>query len=465
VSGIVLCVAALLGTFVVARRSFVNGVLAAITVGYFYGILRANFFVTASHFIFDAAVLGLYAAQFHELSRIFVTQDGQRLKHWVTFLMLVPLLMFFVPLQDPLVQLVGLRGNAFLVPFVLIGARLTRKDFYRIGLWLALLNVVAFAFGGAEYLFGVEHFFPYNAVTDLIYRSNDVGAANDYRIPSIFGNAHAFGGTMVLSLPLLAGAWVQKHHEIWHKNLLIAGLLASMLGVFMSAARSHFLVLAVLITVATFSTRLRPIYRVGWIVVLLVVVYVVSTQDRLQRFTTLDNKQFVENRFQASVNTTLLDAMIEYPFGVGLGGGGTSMPFFLIDRVNMPVAVESEWGRIELETGLLGLAGWCGFLLWAFTRPHAYRGDPAFLGWRLAWVAAVCFFALGFIGIGLLTSIPSTAILLMLVGWIATHHTGEADQPVPAIRPGIMDPRMTIALRRRAAAQSGIAPRGTAQRG
>jgi hypothetical protein len=185
----------------------------------------------------------------------------------------------------------------------------------------------------------------------------------------------------------------------------------------------------------------------------------------MQRFTTLDDKQFVESRFEASVNTTLFDAMIDYPFGVGLGGGGTSMPFFLIDRVNMPVAVESEWGRIELETGLLGLAAWCGFLFWVFTRPQAHRGDPAFLGWRLGWVAAVCFFAFGFIGIGLFTSIPGTALLLMLVGWIATHHTGEADLQAPKFAPADIDPRMLQAMRRAGVAQSGVAQRGIPQPG
>lgn len=453
--GIVLCCIALFGTFVIARRSLANGVSAALTFGFFFGILRANFFQTASYFIFDAAVLGLYAARFKEFNHIFVSQDGQRLKHWVTLLIAIPLLMFFIPQQDPFVQLVGLRGNAFLLPFMLIGARLNREDFYRIGLWLACLNLVAFAFGSAEYVLGVQHFFPYNAVTEIIYRSNDVGAANDYRIPSIFGNAHAFGGTMVLTLPLLAGAWVQKVQKIWHKNLFIAGMLAAMLGVFMSAARSHFLVLVVLITVATFSTKLRPVYRVGWVVVLVLVGYVVSTHERMQRFTTLDNKQFVESRFQASVNTTLFDAMIDYPFGVGLGGGGTSMPYFLMDRINMPVAVESEWGRIVLETGLIGLFAWAGFLLWVFTRPQAPRGDTVFLGWRLAWVACLCFFAFGFIGIGLFTSIPCTAIMLMLVGWIATHHTGEADRPEPAWQPGVIDPRMVTAMRQRELAQRG----------
>lgn len=454
-SGYILCAIAFFGTYVAGRRSLVNGIQAALAFGYFYGILRANFFTTASHFIFDAAVIGLYIARFNDLSRMFITPDSQRLKHWVTLLMVIPLVMFFVPIQDPLVQLVGLRGHAFLLPFLIIGARLRRDEFYRIGIWLACLNVAAFAVGSAEYLFGVEHFFPMNAVTQLIYKSNDVGASNDYRIPSVFGNAHAFGGTMVLSLPLIAGAWVQKQRKIWHKNLFLAGMLAAMLGVFMSAARSHFLALAVLLTVATFSAHIRPIYRVGWIVVLLMVGYVVGTHERMQRFTTLKDKQYVEGRFEASVNTTLLDAMVDYPLGVGLGGGGTSMPFFLMDRVNMPVAIESEWGRIELETGLVGLAAWCGFLFWVFTRPQARRGDPAFLGLRLAWYTCLTFFCFGFIGIGLFTSIPSTAIFLVLVGWISTHHTGEADNPVAAMQSGVRDPRVAVALGSRAIVHRG----------
>ncbi|HUN87870.1 MAG TPA: hypothetical protein VMU28_03705 [Terriglobales bacterium] len=454
-NGYLLCAIALFASYAAGRRSLVNGLQAVLTVGYFYGILRANFFTTASHFIFDCAVLGLYVSRFQDLSQIFVTPDGQRLKHWVTLLMLIPLVMFFIPMQDALVQLVGLRGHAFLLPFLIIGARLRRDDFYRLGLWLACLNIAAFSVGCAEYLLGLEHFFPMNAVTELIYRSNDVGLSNDYRIPSIFGNAHAFGGTMVLTIPLIAGAWVQKQREIWHKNLFLAGMLAAMLGVFMSAARSHFLALAVLLLVATLSTQIRPIYRVGWIVVLVLVGYVVGTHQRMQRFTTLNDRQFVEGRFEASVNTTLLDAMIEYPFGVGLGGGGTSMPFFLMDRVNMPVAVESEWGRIELETGLVGLAAWCGFLLWVFTRPQARRSDPSFLGLRLAWFACLTFFGFGFIGIGLFTSIPATAIFLMLVGWISTHHTGEADQPARALNPGRHDSRVALALRQRAVAHRG----------
>lgn len=45
------------------RRSLPSGLIAALGVGYGYGIMRANVPETFSHFIFDAGVVGLYATQ------------------------------------------------------------------------------------------------------------------------------------------------------------------------------------------------------------------------------------------------------------------------------------------------------------------------------------------------------------------------------------------------------------------
>src|SRR6185369_12519794 len=142
--GVILAIVALSVTFWLARRSLVDGLCSVLTFGYAFGILRANFPETASYFIFDAAVLGLYAAQSRLITQPFTTQDGQRMKHFVVFLMLWPLLLFLWPQQDPLVQLVGLRGNMFLLPFILIGARMTDNQRYRVALWMAVLNLAAF---------------------------------------------------------------------------------------------------------------------------------------------------------------------------------------------------------------------------------------------------------------------------------------------------------------------------------
>lgn len=443
--GIAFSCIALFVTYWLARRSLVHGIVSVLTAGYVFGIVRANFPSFTSYFIFDAAVVALYAAQITQITRPFHTLDGQRLKHWVVFLMLWPLALFFIPQQDFVVQMIGLRGNMFLLPFILIGAQLTKEQIYEVGLSVSLLNMAAFAVGALEYVFGLERFFPVNAVTEIIYKSNDVGSMEAFRIPSMFSNAHSYAGMMVISLPWIVGAWVQRHREVWHKNVLLAGIMAAMFGVFMSAVRSHFIVLLVLITVFTFSTRLRPIYRVGWVVVLLLVGYVVSTHERMQRFTTLGNSEYVSTRIESSVNVTLLDAVTQFPFGNGLGGGGTSVPYFLLDRVNRPVVVESELGRIHLETGLIGTFAWICFVFWIFTRPGARHGDPWFLGIRLAWFGCASFMCLGLIGIGLLTSIPATSMFLMLLGWIATHHTSEADRRVMAFRPGFFDPRTVTA--------------------
>ena len=97
--------------------------VALLVVGYGYGILRANFPTDASHFIFDGGVLGLYAAVFMTPAQGQPRYRSLSLQPWVAALTAWPLLLFFVPKQDWLIQLVGLRGAVFFVPFLLIGAR------------------------------------------------------------------------------------------------------------------------------------------------------------------------------------------------------------------------------------------------------------------------------------------------------------------------------------------------------
>ena len=59
-----------------------------------------------------------------------------------------------------------------------------------------------------------------------------------------------------------------------------------------------------------------------------------------------------------------------------LGGGGTSIPYFLQDRVKDPVGMENEYGRILLETGIPGLMIWLIFIFWtvAHTMPDGEWG-------------------------------------------------------------------------------------------
>jgi hypothetical protein len=193
----------------------------------------------------------------------------------------------------------------------------------------------------------------------------------------------------------------------------------------MAAARSHALVLFVLLTVASFMTRWRGGHRIGWALILLGVIWLVSGEERLQRFTTLRDTEYVSERISGSINKRFFELAYEYPLGNGLGGGGTSVPYFLQQRLRDPVSMENEYVRIMLEQGLPGLVLWLVFIAWALLRRTTPSGDPWFLGRRLAWAASAAYFATGLIGVGLLTSVPQTCLLLLSTGWVAVQPTPE----------------------------------------
>jgi hypothetical protein len=331
----------------------------------------------------------------------------------------LPLALLFVPIQDFMIQLVGFRGNAFLLLFLLIGANASEEDIRDIGLALCVLNVGALAFAAGEFFFGIDRFMPYSAVTDLIYTSHDVGSMGAYRIPATFVNAHSYGGQMVLSLPLIIGTWSQPRRKVWHGPLIVAGIFSAVIGVFLSAARIHFVALLILAVVFSVSSKIRGSQRLAWVVVVVAVGYLVSGHERMQRFETLQDKEMVVSRIEGSVNASFWDALTQYPMGNGLGGGGTSIPYFLYDRLRAPLIIESEYARIQLEMGVFGLVLWICFFVWIFTRPKPHISDTWYVGRRLGWTACALFCAMGMIGTGLLTGIPCSALLLLMLGWVA----------------------------------------------
>ena len=115
-----LCVLAFFATFFAGRRSLGVGMIALFTVGYFYGILRANLITTYSHFLFDAGLIGLYLSQNWFT---FPPPEARRLEFLrIATALLIgwPLLLVLMPFQPLLISLVGLRGNILFIPLLLL---------------------------------------------------------------------------------------------------------------------------------------------------------------------------------------------------------------------------------------------------------------------------------------------------------------------------------------------------------
>lgn len=432
--------AAFLICLAAANRSLRQGLLAVAAVGYVYGILRANFPDTWTYLTFDAAVIGLYVGQLWRP----LTPERRRHVHdlrlWLVVLMTWPALLFFLsPADTPLVELVGLRANIFLLPFLLLGARLDDDDIFWLARAFAYLNLAVVAVGVAEFFLGIEPFYPHNEVTDIIYRSRDLVGWTAHRIPATFSSAHAFAGTLVMTLPLLIGAWAQTSREVkWQRYVFGLAIAASLLGVFMAAARTHMIAASVLVGIVTFSGHLRSDQWVRWVMALGLVGYVISGEERLQRFTTLQDTEYIAERFTGSVNEGFFEAIKTYPMGNGLAGGGTSVPYFLRGNQS-PLVMENEYARIGIEQGLPGLTLWIMFALWAFLRWPGRQKDGWALGRLLGWACCGFFFLTGLTGVGLMSSVPQTTLMLSIVGWFTTapqmkRHAEDHAPFVPAPR-------------------------------
>jgi hypothetical protein len=437
-TSIALAIGSFLGCFLAGNRSLKHGLAAVIGVGYIYGIVRANYPDTWTYLMFDLGVIGLYLAQLWKPMTPAQRLSSHDLRIWTTVLIGWPVLLFIAfPTDNPLVQAVGLRANVFLLPFLLLGARLSNDDVRDLGRYLAMLNLAAVGLATVEFFVGIEPFYPMNEVTDIIYRSRDLVGRTAYRIPACFSSAHAFAGTMTMTLPVMIGAWKQKHDWKYEGPFLAVAVIASLVGVFMAAARIHMITAGLLALVVTFAGGLSARQWIRWVGAILIVGYVVAGDARFQRFTTLQDRSMVSERIGESVNDTFFDVVSQHPLGRGLADGGTSVPYFLREGRDSGTIIENEYARIALEQGLPGLVMWLLFIVWILTRRPGRVKDSWLLSRRLVWVACASMFAAGMLGMGMFAAVPQTVLMLLIIGWTTTARpplviTSDADDLEPA---------------------------------
>jgi len=447
VIALILCVLALGICYWAGRRSLGQGLVALLVFGYFYGILRANLLTAFSHFIFDAGLLGLYLARLNRKTDPFEKKRSHLLATWAALLVLWPALLVALPFQPLLVALVGLRGNVFFIPILVLGSRLKKKDLIELSVGLAVLDLIAVAFAVAEYFQGVPRYFPMSPVTRIIYASGDV-EGGFYRIPAIFNSAHAFGGSMVSSLPFLMGLWTNAEKQ-WQRLLGLLMMPAAMIGVLMSATRQNFVFGCMMIAFFVFANKIKGRQRVLFFVIVGGVAVAALTNTRFERYKSLGDTSAVTDRIAGSVNRGFWEILVGYPMGNGLGGGGTSIPYFLEGQVRNPIGMENEYARILSEQGIVGLLLWLSFVTWFFCRIRtAFVKSRWATTRRLTWCTSAFTFATAWIGIGMLTSIPGTVMLMLTVGWTSVPEEQVALSPSPRRVPEIRYPeRLAPAVR------------------
>ena len=424
---LIVCLVAFAATYRAGRRSLGQGLIALFVVGYFYGIVRANLLTVFSHFIFDAGLIGLY------LSQEWISSDPKEAKRletvrlWTAVLIAWPLLVVLMPFQPLLVSIVGLRGNVFFIPVLILGSRLKEKDLLQLSAGLAVLNLVALGFAWIEYFTSVTQFYPLSPVTLIIYSSGDV-AGGYFRIPAIFTSAAAYGGNMVGSLPFLLGLWDRSKTQ-GVRILAVCGVAAAMVGVLMSATRSNFIIGSAMLLVTILTSRMKTSRRMIFVMLIALAGVLAMSNERFQRFKSLADTEMVSDRIAGSVNRTFWEILMEYPMGNGLGGGGTSIPYFLQGQVRNPIGMENVYSQILCEQGVIGLLLWIGFIVWFLSRVRiAFANGPWVTSRRMAWSLNTFLLGTAWVGLGLFTSIPGTVMLLLGMGWTTNPALAEVPQ-------------------------------------
>jgi hypothetical protein len=421
---IVFPLAAFLGALLGARTSLGHGLAWTAAVGYFSGVVRANYLSVFTTFMFDAALLGLYlgASIFHW--RRFAPLFGRPLGYWWMALTGWPLLLAFLPVNDYLIQAVALRSTVWFLPALLIGAKIGADDVAVLRRALAGLNLVALTAALYVYRNGVEALYPENAVTEIIYNSRDAG--DGYRrIPSTFLSSHAYGATMFASLVFLAGAFLRPRRKNLETLWLGLGVAAATAGVAMCGARQPILAALLVLVGSWWAGGFSP--KLGGLVFALIAAgaVVVSVDERFQRILTLEDSEAVQARVYGSMNEEFVELVFRYPFGAGMGTAvGTSVPYFLADRAPTPIGMENEYSRILVDQGWVGLLLWIGFLAWLHFPPPAKRSEYAQSVAGLFYAATFVTWATAAIGTGTLTSIPGSLFLLLQMGLVARWRGG-----------------------------------------
>jgi hypothetical protein len=211
----------------------------------------------------------------------------------------------------------------------------------------------------------------------------------------------------------------------------------------LTATRLNFVNGAAVVLVAMWNGRMKVSQRAVFAVLIGVVMFVAMSNERLQRFKSLSDTEYVGERISGSVNRGFFEILLDYPMGNGLGGGGTSIPYFLEGQVRNPIAMENEYARILSEQGVIGLLLWLGFITWFLSRSKTILAKgPWATSRRLIWGLSITGLITGAIGTGMLTAIPETAVFLLGIGFIATPMTAEAAQARPLrMQPAILPQR------------------------
>ncbi len=338
--------------------------VGAIFVGFVLAPIKDRYPSPVSYFLFD--ILFALALFFWMTTRV---RRGRALLPWTP--LTKGLLVFYVlcavyalfPGIPFWIGLSAFRGWCFFTLAYVLGYDITRsgRQVRAYLLLVILLSILAGGYGIYQYLAGVESVLPQDELASERHRFATYVTPTgevEFRIFSTFVSAGAFGSMMAYASALALILSLNRELSPTGRFLLRVGIVPMMTSLVLTGTRAALVMILIGLVVLWIHRRAIRVYLVAAALIGFGVRLGIDlTEGRAaERFATLADVGLilgrVSNPFLAG-----LRAIIESPWGHGLGRTGHGVPFFMGQwyPTFQPIFSDGDFGRIMIEMGILGL--------------------------------------------------------------------------------------------------------------
>ena len=378
---------------------------------------------------------------------------------------LVPLLIFiwfgavqvFNPASPSIwYGLMGFKMFFYYVPLVFIGYALLNSEvelrsFFTVNLILALIII---SLGIAQSILGPSFLNPSIQAEELrelsgLYRVAPVTGASAYRPTSIFVSAGRYANFIAVAWPLVLGfSGYLLLRQRRGRTLTFIAIAVTAGGAFLTASRGSFMwgMITALATSVAFMwgapwrqggtlRAIRAIQRTALGISLAIVLLFIAYPDALlSRFdiyqeTLAPNSPYSELTFRSwdypVQNFLAAFSYDRWPYGYGIGTTslGTQYVAHIFGARRLPVGVESGYGALIVEMGIVGLVLWIvmslSILISAGNVVRRLKGSPLFpVGFVIFWYAFFLLFPATFGGMQPYEDFLLNAYLWLLLGML-----------------------------------------------
>ncbi len=280
-------------------------------------------------------------------------------------------------------KLVGLKMRLLYISGMLLGYRFVRGpiDVYRLSAVLAAAAIPVS-------LFGIYLFFQGPAALQAIggsYSAIVHAPEGGWRVPGTFTSPGQYGLYLTFNAIITLTLLLVPNLTLRYRILLWSSLVLMALAILVSGSRAPMLLTlaggaVVMLGIGTFG-RLARMATLAYIVLAVgFATFGPGVEDRVGSIASMEHV----DRFQRTYfGQTFVAKMFEAPFGLGLGAATIGARHFT--EFGQVMLVESYFGVIAIETGVVGLAtllGWVAAILLYLNRAReVMRGSPSAPAW------------------------------------------------------------------------------------